>query len=214
MKMSSKVSVILGILIALPVEKDASANLDLGYLLAAANQQLECRAAETKPADQFGMNQTWMKNREALPRLCYGQDIKNQSKLIRKVSSSHLDIADTVNSVDSLSLLTAVLEASGLAKILKESGPYTLFAPTNEAFNKLPTFMLENLVSDNYLLKRVLAYHIVWGEYYSSDLSAIDSLVSIEGSKIHVAGIRISERDIATRNGVIQIVDKVMVPQM
>jgi len=114
--------------------------------------------------------------------------------------------------VSSLTLVVAVQEA-GLADTLKSNGPFTVFAPTDAAFDKLPEGTLESLLSDRERLAKVLTYHVVPGKIMSSDLAGMRSLQTVEGSSIHSSTLRITEADIVTSNGVIHVIDEVMIPQ-
>ena len=105
------------------------------------------------------------------------------------------------------------LKAAGLVDTLKGEGPFTVFAPTDEAFAKLPEGTLEGLLADKAKLGKVLTYHVVPGKVMSSDLAGVASLKTVEGSDLMVADIQVSGADIATSNGVIHVVNEVLIPQ-
>lgn len=118
-------------------------------------------------------------------------------------------------------LLIQALEASGLAAPLTVDGPFTLFAPTDAAFQALPEGTLESLMQDMEALQSVLAFHVVQGEVRAEDLGRTDSLesafghpipVSGSGESVQVAGVTISEADHEAANGIVHIVDEVLVP--
>lgn len=116
-------------------------------------------------------------------------------------------------------LLKALLEA-GLTGVLQGPGPFTLFAPTDDAFRALPDDALASLLESPRQLSDLLSYHIVPGRYTTSDLADTDSLMTLEGSELRVmrdghtwidqAGIL--EEDLAARNGVVHLVDAVLTP--
>jgi uncharacterized surface protein with fasciclin (FAS1) repeats len=106
----------------------------------------------------------------------------------------------------------AVQEA-GLVDTLKGNGPFTVFAPTDAAFDKLPQGTLESLLSDREQLTKVLTYHVVPGKVMSSDIAGMKSLQTVEGSSIRSSTLRVTKADIVTSNGVIHVIDEVMIPQ-
>jgi len=111
---------------------------------------------------------------------------------------------------------------AGLEDTLNEGGPYTVFAPTDIAFESLPEGMLDDLRNDKERLNRVLTYHVINGEYRAADLKNINSLASLETEKlavntttdgtIMVGDATVIEPDIVAANGVIHGIDKVVIP--
>jgi len=124
------------------------------------------------------------------------------------------DIVDTAVAAGSFNTLVEALKAAGLVDTLKGEGPFTVFAPTDEAFAKLPEGTLEGLLADKAKLGKVLTYHVVPGKVMSSDLAGVASLKTVEGSDLMVADIQVSGADIATSNGVIHVVNEVLIPEM
>lgn len=116
--------------------------------------------------------------------------------------------------------LAAAVDAAGLSEVLSGDGPFTVFAPTDEAFDKLPEGALESLLADKEALKNVLLYHVVSGEVKAADVVKIDKAEMLNGQKtaIHVKdGVRINsanvvKTDIAAKNGVIHVIDSVLIP--
>jgi uncharacterized surface protein with fasciclin (FAS1) repeats len=115
----------------------------------------------------------------------------------------------------------SVVRLGGLEGTLNEGGPFTVFAPTNEAFNKLPAGTLENLSKDPVSLKNVLTYHVVPGKYMASDLYNGQMLttvqggtlsVNITGSTVMIGNATVSKTDITASNGVIHGIDEVLIP--
>jgi uncharacterized surface protein with fasciclin (FAS1) repeats len=136
-----------------------------------------------------------------------------------------VDIIDLAISTELLSTLVAALKAGGLEEILKGDGPFTLFAPTNEAFANLPAGTLESLFlpENKEKLVVVLSYHIRSGQLLSTDLMNGQKEKTIEGSEITVTlkdgDIMINHatmvaEDLMADNGVIHIIDKVILPPM
>jgi len=124
------------------------------------------------------------------------------------------DIVDTAISAGSFNTLVEAIKAAGLVDTLKGKGPFTVFAPTDEAFAKLPEGTLNSLIADKEKLVKVLTYHVVAGKVTSSDLPGKTALKSVEGSNIQVAELQVATADIATSNGVIHVVNEVLIPQM
>lgn len=130
------------------------------------------------------------------------------------------DIVDTaVEAGNFNTLVTAVTEA-GLVDTLKSEGPFTVFAPTDEAFAKIPEEKLNALLADKEALTRVLTYHVVPGKVMSSEVIKMESAKTVEGGMIKIAtaegvkvnGANVIKTDIETSNGVIHVIDTVIMP--
>ena len=132
------------------------------------------------------------------------------------------DIVDTAVEAGSFSTLVAAVEAAGLVDTLKGDGPFTVFAPTDEAFAALPEGTVEELLKpeNREQLVAILTYHVVPGKVMSTDLSDDMSAATVEGSEIMIDldnGVMVNEAsvvtaDIETSNGVIHVIDKVILP--
>jgi uncharacterized surface protein with fasciclin (FAS1) repeats len=132
------------------------------------------------------------------------------------------NLVDTAASAGQFTTLVAAIEAAGLTDELSTGGPYTLFAPTDEAFAAIPTETMDALLAaPEEELTQILTYHVVDGEYFAADLATIGSLdtlegsaltISIEGDTVMVDGAQIIETDIPATNGIIQVVDAVLIP--
>jgi uncharacterized surface protein with fasciclin (FAS1) repeats len=130
------------------------------------------------------------------------------------------DIVDTAVSAGSFSTLAAALQAAGLVDTLKGAGPFTVFAPTDEAFAKLPAGTVDGLLKDIPQLKKILTYHVVSGKVMAADVAKMKSATTVEGSdvKIDVSnGVKVNnsmvtKADIAADNGVIHVIDSVLIP--
>ncbi len=120
--------------------------------------------------------------------------------------------------------LIQAVEATKLDEdILNQPGSYTVFAPTDDAFAQLPEGTLESLLQDTHKLKRIVAYHLVFGDVRSDDLAQIDEAPTVEGSilaiecadgKIKVNDANVLKTDILSDNGVIHVIDAVLIPTM
>ena len=119
--------------------------------------------------------------------------------------------------------LARVIAAAELAEILKSPGPYTVFAPTDEAFGKLPSGTLSALLEDIPKLKRIVSYHVTFGDVRAEDLMEIAEAETVEGSivaiessdgTIKVNDAQVVQSDILTDNGVIHVIDTVLIPAL
>jgi len=135
-----------------------------------------------------------------------------------------LDIVDTAVSAGQFNTLVAAVEAADLVSTLKGDGPFTVFAPTDEAFAALPEGTVENLLKpeNKEQLIAVLTYHVVAGKIMSSDIAGTKTMVeSVQGSELDVNAINgvtvdgatVVTADIETDNGVIHVIDRVVLPQ-
>jgi uncharacterized surface protein with fasciclin (FAS1) repeats len=130
------------------------------------------------------------------------------------------DIVDTAAAAGQFRTLVAALEKADLVDTLKGAGPYTVFAPTDEAFAKLPKGALEGLLNDKEKLTSVLTYHVVPGKVMAADVKP-GKTKTVQGESLTVAAkngtvtvndARVVKTDIAASNGVIHVVDSVLLP--
>jgi uncharacterized surface protein with fasciclin (FAS1) repeats len=135
------------------------------------------------------------------------------------------DIVDTAVAAGSFNTLVAAIKAADLVGTLKGPGPFTVFAPTDAAFKKLPKGTVANLLKpeNKDKLVKVLTYHVLSGEVPSSEISGKRlSAATVEGEKVHIdgrQGVKINmahvvKADIPADNGVIHVIDKVLLPKM
>lgn len=130
------------------------------------------------------------------------------------------DIVETAVNAGTFNMLIKAVEATELVEILKSPGPYTVFAPTDEAFNNLPPGTLDALLQDNHKLKRIVLYHVAFGDVRAEDLMQIDEAETVEGSIVAIesfSGLKVNDAnvlktDILTDNGVIHVIDAVLIP--
>ncbi len=131
------------------------------------------------------------------------------------------DIVDTAVNAGSFTTLVAAVKAAGLVDTLKGEGPFTVFAPTDEAFDKLPEGTVDSLLKDIPKLKKILTYHVVSGKVMAADVSKMKTAKTVEGSDVKIdasnGGVKINNAkvataDVAADNGVIHIIDTVLMP--
>lgn len=134
------------------------------------------------------------------------------------------DIVQTAVEAGSFNTLVTAVKAAGLVETLQGPGPFTVFAPTDEAFAKLPAGTVENLLKpeNKSKLVAILTYHVVPGKVMSKDIAGMKTMAkSVEGSEIDVDatnGVKVDDAkvvkaDIETSNGVIHVIDSVIVPK-
>jgi uncharacterized surface protein with fasciclin (FAS1) repeats len=130
------------------------------------------------------------------------------------------DIVDTAMSAGTFSTLVAAVTAAGLADTLKSTGPFTVFAPTDDAFSKLPSGTVEALLEDILTLRKILEYHVVAGKVMAADVVKLKTAKTVEGSDVKIDasnGVKVNNAtvvrpDIDTENGVIHVIDTVLLP--
>ncbi len=131
------------------------------------------------------------------------------------------DLVETAIAAGNFNTLLAGIKAAGLTETLKGKGPFTVFAPTDEAFKKLPAGALDALLKDTAKLKAVMSYHVVARHIESKDVKS-GELVTVQGSTltaavsssgVQVNGARVKQADMAATNGVIHAIDTVIMPK-
>ena len=130
------------------------------------------------------------------------------------------DIVDTAVAAGSFKTLATALGAAGLVDTLKGKGPFTVFAPTDEAFAKIPKADLDALLKDKAKLTAVLTYHVVAGKVMAADVKA-GKVKTVQGSDltvttasgVQVNGANVVKTDIVADNGVIHVIDTVVMPK-
>lgn len=131
------------------------------------------------------------------------------------------NILETAAKVGNFHTLVEAIKASGLTDTLKDVGPFTIFAPTDEAFDKLPTGTIEKLLNDIPQLTKILTYHIIEGKVMSKDVVKLDKTTTFEGTdlkiynngSVMVGDAAIVQSDLEADNGVIHAIDTVLIPQ-
>ncbi|NJS35898.1 MAG: fasciclin domain-containing protein [Brachymonas sp.] len=130
------------------------------------------------------------------------------------------DIVDVAVKAGSFKTLVAAVQAAGLVDTLKGPGPFTVFAPSDEAFAKIPKDKLDALIKDKAALTKVLTYHVVPGKVMAKDVKA-GKVKTVQGQEVTLAttggvtidGAKVVATDVAASNGVIHVIDTVIMPK-
>lgn len=139
-------------------------------------------------------------------------------------SMNKKDIVDTAQSAGTFNTLVTAINAAGLTDTLKGDGPFTVFAPTDEAFSKLPPGTVENLLKPENIsqLQAILTYHVVPGKVKAKDAVELTSAKTVNGQEFKVSksgndlmvdDAKVIKTDIMASNGVIHVIDRVIMPQ-
>lgn len=148
-------------------------------------------------------------------------EVKKEEKAMDKAIQK--DIVDTAIANAKFSTLVTALKTAKLVETLKGPGPFTVFAPTDDAFKKLPPGTLEALLKDPPKLEKVLLYHVVPGKKMAKEVMTIKSAKTAQGTDLTIKvtdgavtadNAKLVETDIPTSNGVIHVIDTVMMPKM
>ncbi len=165
----------------------------------------------------FGLNTAYADN-------CGSHSAEKATKVSSKMNKADkMDIVETAVAAESFQTLVTAIKAAGLVETLKGEGPFTVFAPTDEAFAALPEGTVENLLKDKEKLTAVLTYHVVPGKVMASDVVKIDKAQTVNGQsvkvkvkndKVMIDNANVVKTDIACSNGVIHVIDAVILPEM
>ena len=139
-------------------------------------------------------------------------------------SDAKMDIVDTAVKAGSFNTLVAAVQAAGLAETLKGEGPFTVFAPTDDAFAKLPAGTLDDLLKpeNKDKLAAILTYHVVSGKVMAKDVATMKMAetvngqsvtVSMEGDAVMIDSAKVVQADVECSNGVIHVIDTVILPK-
>jgi len=151
-------------------------------------------------------------------------DQNHNTTSTKKVEITEMkNIVETAASAGSFNTLVAAVKAAGLVETLSGAGPFTVFAPTDETFAKLPAGTLEDLLKpeNREKLSSILTYHVVAGNVMAADVVKLQTARTVNGQslailaengKVTVGGARVVNTDIATSNGVIHVIDTVLLP--
>ena len=130
------------------------------------------------------------------------------------------NIVETAREAGSFTTLLAAVDAAGLGDTLAEDGPFTVFAPRDEAFAELPSGMVASLLADPARLTESVSYHVVPGHVSSADAASLSSAPTVQGADLpisadggmHVGDATVVSADIEATNGVIHVIDRVLLP--
>jgi len=130
------------------------------------------------------------------------------------------NIVETAREAGSFTTLLAAVHASGLGDTLAGAGPFTVFAPTDEAFARLPEGTVESLLADPAALTGVLTYHVVPGRVSAAEVAGLAKAPTVHGDEltisvdggVHVGGASLVSADIQASNGLIHVIDRVLIP--
>lgn len=153
-------------------------------------------------------------------------DSKSSSDTKAKTSSTTMaasseTIVDVASANPDFSTLVSAVTKAGLVETLSGDGPFTVFAPTNEAFAKIPQDQLDAILADQAKLKSILTYHVIAGKVLAGDLQPEQSVATVEGQNVDIKvtdgtatinGCNIVKTDVEASNGVIHVIDCVLVP--
>jgi uncharacterized surface protein with fasciclin (FAS1) repeats len=171
----------------------------------------------------FPQRAVMMAPRAPHPAMYFGTEpaatVKTASPAPEKVIQS--DIVDTALATGSFNMLVAALQAAELVDTLRANGPFTVFAPTDKAFAKVPQEQLEVLLGDKEALTKVLSYHVVPGKVLAADVAQLTSAETVQGGRVtidtsegvRVDGARVVKTDVLASNGVIHAIDSVIMPE-
>ncbi|MGJ3254076.1 MAG: fasciclin domain-containing protein [Elainellaceae cyanobacterium] len=151
-----------------------------------------------------------------------GSGQSSEMQQMEQSDSAAMNIVDVASGSDSFNTLVQAVQAAGLADTLSGEGPYTVFAPTDEAFSQLPEGALDYLLQpeNQDILRQVLTYHVIQGEVTSSEVStgSVDALggglsLRVDGDRVIVNNASVVNPDIQASNGVIHAVNRVLLPE-
>jgi len=140
---------------------------------------------------------------------------------ITEPAAPELNIVETAVGNPDFSTLVTALQTAGLVDTLSGEGPFTVFAPTNAAFDKLPAGTLDSLLADPAALRDILTYHVVSGNVKAADVVKLTTATTVNGKSVNITvngntvkinDATVTTTDIATRNGTIHVIDTVLLP--
>jgi len=150
-------------------------------------------------------------------------NFKKYKKLVFKIRGDKMkNIVETAIGAGSFKTLVKAVKEAGLVEALSGSGPFTVFAPSDDAFSKIPRRDLENLLKDKKGLASVLKYHVVQGKLWASNVTKMTSVKTLQGGNLSIeitGGVRINDAnvmqaDIECSNGIIHVIDSVLMPAL
>jgi len=161
----------------------------------------------------------------AMPAALQGQATQTMEKNMTTMNATQapsMDIVETAVAAGSFNTLATALKSAGLIDALKGKGPFTVFAPTDAAFAKLPKGTVEALLKDKEKLTAILTYHVVSGEVPASAVVKMNSAATLNGQNVRIAvkdgkvminNATVTQADVEASNGVIHVIDTVLLPE-
>lgn len=151
-------------------------------------------------------------------------EASNTTPVTRAAMQTGPDIVEVAAGAGQFNTLVAAIKAADLVETLQSPGPFTVFAPTDEAFAKLPPGTLDTLLlpENKAKLVQILTYHVVPGKVTAADVAQLDSAATVEGQSVTISatdsGVRVNDAnvikvDVMASNGVIHVIDAVLLPQ-
>lgn len=173
--------------------------------------------SKSEPSTDSAMNKT-----ESKPTTT--TDTKKTETMEKKGSAETMKtntIVDVAIANGNFKTLVAAVQAAGLVETLSGTGPFTVFAPTDAAFAKLPAGTVESLLKDKEKLKAILTYHVVSGKVMAKDVATLTSAKTVNGQSVTIdakSGVKVNNAtvvtaDVAASNGVIHVIDTVLLPK-
>lgn len=150
------------------------------------------------------------------------QPTKSVVKDVTPTVMTKQNIVEIASASNDFSTLVTAIKAADLVETLSGDGPFTVFAPTNAAFDKLPAGTLDSLLADKEELTKILTYHVVSGKVMSTDVVKLDKAKTVQGSNVMIEVVdgevmindsKVTSVDIEAENGVIHVIDTVLLPQ-
>lgn len=144
-----------------------------------------------------------------------------QTQVQKETATETKNIVEVASSDPQFSTLVTAVKTAGLVDTLSGSGPFTVFAPTNAAFDKLPAGTLDSLLKDPAKLKSILTYHVVAGNVKAADVVKLtkattvegkDVTIKVDGSMVMINDANVTKTDITASNGTIHVIDTVLLP--
>lgn len=142
------------------------------------------------------------------------QQAKQTSSSTLSAPAHQADIVETATAAGNFNTLIKAVVAADLYDTLRAEGPYTLFAPTDAAFAKLPDGMVDGLLTDKDALAAVLGYHVVPGRLTAADLLQQREFETVQGQTLSIDELSVVHADIETANGIVHVIDSVLMPSL
>ena len=177
----------------------------------------------------IGFGILYMRNMNPNQNMTAGNGLRNQTtsqtesnRVPEENMNQEKNIVEIASSDDNFSTLVTAVKTAGLVETLSSEGPFTVFAPTNEAFAKLPKETLDAVLADKEQLTAILTYHVVSGKVMAKDVVNLESAKTVQGGSLKIETVggnvmidnaKVIKADIEAKNGVIHVIDTVLIPR-